>query len=375
MDTDVAAGFEAGTITLPPGIAALPELARAALALEIVHAAASRLGIERGWDQGALDGARRHVLDRRLRFRWEGPAKISPDRTLTAHPVFVLHDDGYGRATIHVRRRDDGDLVVVSVPALAFSTSAGFARSARTLRWRGKRRVEMVPYEGLSAGVGKHEIWRDSQGLLAVDLDDPATRGEPVAENDRAEVAPTDRIPAVVVRTYADREPVWLEVGLSDIEGLRPQTDADDEYYITQVDLAELAGRSEQWRAWWRGSGLDALEFRMHFTFGHPEHEAPTRFRRHRGKLRVSGTRDHPGFASNTDTPPRRQARDDLQALIDLAGEHLKLPIAPRLPDPPMPSPETMAIRRGNRRPDLTQLLNDVFLLLNQQQDPSPEER
>jgi hypothetical protein len=40
-------------------------------------------------------------------------------------------------------------------------------------------------------------------------------------------------------------------------------------------------------------------------------------------------------FASDAGSPPRLQARDDLQALIGLAAERLGLPPAPPLPDPP----------------------------------------
>ncbi|MCY1139915.1 hypothetical protein OWR29_18080 [Actinoplanes sp. Pm04-4] len=273
VDTDRGEGFEGGTVTLPPGVAELPAPVRAALALEVVHAAAVRLGQDRGWDLAALAQARQHVLDNRLRFRWEGPPKVSPDRKLTAAPVFVLHDDGYGRVTVQIRARDDGRLVAVSEPALAFSTSAGFARSARTLRWRGSQAVEMTPYEGLSAGFGGHTIWRDSRGRLTLDVD----AGIPtLASDDDPDVAAAlSASPAVVVSTYAEREPLWMHIRLSDTENLHRLTEADYEYEIIQVDLGELANESAEWRAWWQLSGLAELEVDMHSPTAAPNTRGP----------------------------------------------------------------------------------------------------
>jgi hypothetical protein len=60
-----------------------------------------------------------------------------------------------------------------------FSTSAGFARSAGTLRWRSKTAVELVPYVGLSAGMASTVLWRDDRGLVTVKLDDPLPSGRP----------------------------------------------------------------------------------------------------------------------------------------------------------------------------------------------------
>ncbi|SNY71171.1 hypothetical protein [Paractinoplanes atraurantiacus] len=163
VDTDRGEGFECARAELPPGIAELPAPTRAALALELVHAAASRLARERGWDQTVLDAARQHALDNGLRFRWQGPPKTSPDRKLTAHPLFVLHDDGFARATIQIRRRADGHPLATSEPAPTnLSTSPAFARSARTLRWHGSRKV--------------------TSDLLTISLDDSPPPSEPAPD-------------------------------------------------------------------------------------------------------------------------------------------------------------------------------------------------
>ena len=106
-------GAEGARIALPAGIAALSPDVRAALVLEVVHGAVLRLGEVRGWDLAAIE----------------------------------------------VRRRDDGSPVAVSLPALAFCTSEGFVRSARTLRWRSSRLVdEVVPYAGLFGDYRRHPL-------------------------------------------------------------------------------------------------------------------------------------------------------------------------------------------------------------------------
>jgi hypothetical protein len=90
-----------------------------------------------------LAGGRRTDEQSRLGEVQPGPARHS------ARPVSVLHGDGDGRVVIEVRRRTDDQVVAVSASALAFSTSAGFQRSARTLRWLGTTTVEVVPWAGL----------------------------------------------------------------------------------------------------------------------------------------------------------------------------------------------------------------------------------
>jgi hypothetical protein len=54
-------GFEMAVASLPSGVAALAPPARARLVLEVVHAAALRLGLARGWDAAALRAAQAHA--------------------------------------------------------------------------------------------------------------------------------------------------------------------------------------------------------------------------------------------------------------------------------------------------------------------------
>ena len=90
-----------------------------------------------------------HCLRSRLDYQWEGPWKASPNRKLEARGEFRLLDDGFGLARIVVRDRTTRVPLGVSVTKPAFSTSAGFKRSAKTLRWAGSTGVSMVPWSGL----------------------------------------------------------------------------------------------------------------------------------------------------------------------------------------------------------------------------------
>jgi hypothetical protein len=191
-----------------------------------------------------------------LRYRWKGPAKVSPDRRHTAHPDYVLHDDGYGRVTVRIRRRDDGEVVATSAPALAFSTSAGFARSARSLRWRSRTVVELIPYAGLSAGTAGTVVWRDNRGLVTVDLERSGTTGRPPGEPpDRPTTA--EVVPRVVVQTPADAGP------RIDVVGGGPMDDVPDAYVSAMCSTCWIScpgprgragGRRPAFRCWRSGT-------------------------------------------------------------------------------------------------------------------------
>ncbi|GAB1689947.1 hypothetical protein KRM28CT15_17500 [Krasilnikovia sp. M28-CT-15] len=303
---EITEGFELAVALLPPGIAELPAPVRGGLVLEVVHAAVTRLGQDRGWEEAALLAARDHVLAAGLRYRWTGPAKVSPDRRHIAHPVYVLQDDGYGRVTVQVRRRDDGQLVAESPPALAFSTSAGFARSARTLHWRSKRVVEMVPYAGLSAGLGRTVLWRNDQGLITIDLDDLATLALPPdhpLDEGPDTVAVQARVPAVVVQTPAELGPHIRVVGGG------PTNDVPDVYLVTLNGLLEQL-REPRWRRWWSAGEHKVLEVRYDFAADSTGIAA----RRSGDNLRVTIRRPASTFATGRD--PATLARDDVDAVL-----------------------------------------------------------
>ncbi|MEU4236183.1 hypothetical protein [Actinoplanes sp. NPDC026619] len=173
-------GFESGVVLLPTGVAELTPQARAELALETVHAAATRLGCDRGWVQSARDRARAHVLAAGLRYRCRGPAKTSPDRKHVAQAVYAIYPDGYGRAVVQIRRRDDGTVVAVS--PLAAEVWCGylkdFAREPGKLRWPNRTTIAYQPGMGLSIGPSGATVrGHDRPAQIVVDR---ARAGAPV---------------------------------------------------------------------------------------------------------------------------------------------------------------------------------------------------
>lgn len=70
--------FEMADVKLPDGVAALSAPARAALVLEVMHAAAIRLAEARGWDPAAFEAARAHVVEQGMKTEVEElpPVKV-----------------------------------------------------------------------------------------------------------------------------------------------------------------------------------------------------------------------------------------------------------------------------------------------------------
>ncbi|MEU3458239.1 hypothetical protein ABZ671_32370 [Micromonospora sp. NPDC006766] len=292
---DVREGFEIGEAALPPGIAGLPAADRARLVLDVVHAATTRLGRDRGWDQDALAAAHAHTLAAGLRYRWTGPAKTSPDRRHSARPVFVLHDDGYGRVVIEVRRRADDQVVAVSAPALAFSTSAGFQRSAHTLRWRDTSTVEVAPWAGM---------FGDEQGLLSLNLTNPDSLGtaEP-SPSGPGKSSDTTGTPAITVQVPDDLGARIEVIGGGPMNGIPAG------YQNTLHTLLEQI-RATPWQAWWAAGANDVLEIWYDFAAA----KAGVTIRHAHGRWRTTIRRPAGTFAKAID--PAALARHDIQAML-----------------------------------------------------------
>jgi hypothetical protein len=140
---------EMGFVAVPTAVGDLGPADRARVALEAVHAAVRELAGLRGWDPALVDTCYRHVLEEGFVFSWDSPWKASPDRRHVARATFRLGpQDGFGRVRLEVRRREDTGETEASPPALAFCTSPGFKRSAKTLRWSESSRVAMTPFGG-----------------------------------------------------------------------------------------------------------------------------------------------------------------------------------------------------------------------------------
>jgi len=161
--------FEMARVLLPVGVADWSPMMRALTVLDVVHLTVLRLAEARGMNSELFAIPYAHVLGHELEYRWDGPWKTSPDRRHQARARFRLMDDGYGRARLEIRRRDDDMPVASSDEAIAFSTSKGFQRSARTLRWTNSRSVQFVPYVGLWA--------ENSHGSVRLELDGDAWAG------------------------------------------------------------------------------------------------------------------------------------------------------------------------------------------------------
>jgi hypothetical protein len=144
---DPTDGFEMSFVHVPTAFVQRTPRLRAEMLLDAVHGIALRLGRSRGWDADLLETCRRHVLDQDLEYRWTSPAKTSPDRRLVAVADYRMPPAGYGRVRLRLADRESGDTVATSEEGLAFCSSAGFRRSAKSLRWRGKDRVSLVPYD------------------------------------------------------------------------------------------------------------------------------------------------------------------------------------------------------------------------------------
>lgn len=328
--TDPGEGFESARVQLPAGIAALTAEGRARLVLEVVHRACLRLGQARGWDPAALEAARQHAVDAGLRFEWSGRWKSSPDRRHEARPVYRLQNDGYGRVVIEVRQRGGQDLVGVSASALAFSTSEGFTRSARTLRWRGSHTVELVPYSGLLG---------EERGLLTFTLS-PQQEGRQDREDGWSPVGPgrattgsTSDVPLVVVRgegaTAAEAGPCIRLGGGEMVEGV-------PHVYLTALDelLASISA-DPSWLAWWSAADVDVLEGFSWFSVDVVRATA----RRGKNRLRVSLERPVGTFAGAGDLVAL--AREDVERMLELVRRRTGLGPYPALPGLPALSRDT----------------------------------
>jgi hypothetical protein len=171
---------------------------RAGLALEVVHASVTRLASARGWDPGSLANCRDHVVAHGFAYAWASAWKSAPDRRHRARATFrIAAPDGFGRARLEVRRRADDELVANSEETLAFCTSAGLQRSARTLRWDGPHAVRFVPFTGLvSPHDGGPLVARSAGGRWDVEMPQPVAVRAPEGEGiDEVAGAP---VPAVV---------------------------------------------------------------------------------------------------------------------------------------------------------------------------------
>ncbi len=286
--TEPAEGFEMAGVYLPDGVAALPAPARAALVLDVMHAAALRMAQARGWDPEALEAARAHVVAHDLRFRWVGPAKTSPGRKYLARPVFTITDDGWGRGVVEIRRVADDTLVACSAEMVTAGAASVFRRAAATLRWHGSTTVQIDPDEGPCV-------------TAVVPLPVVNVRGEGANS--------PESVPRIVVVG-----------GATD--------DAVPDVYDTALHLLLDELSEPQWLTWWSAASDDVLEVWYDLVVEHP---ARISARRGGNKLRVRIERPCADILAAPDHVAL--AYTDVQDMLATIRRRANLGTHPELPD------------------------------------------
>jgi hypothetical protein len=263
-----------------------------------------RLALARGWDVAALEVCRRHVLDRGLEYRWSSAAKASPDRRLEAIADFRLTPDGYGRARLRVVRRVDGTTVASSAESLAFCTSVGFRRAAKSLRWEGNDHVSLVPYDFVPAIRGGHlSLSRETGKWLGAVTHYLSVR--PVPDGDPA-------LPDLAVQV-AGRGAAAIEQPprIRFIGGGPIQTRQIDLFHRAfSSEMARLASPSGQ--TWWRGAGIRMLEIEI--IYG--GERARVRSRRGEHRLRVFVDQPDSSLPEREPGPLAREVAEGVVALV-----------------------------------------------------------
>ncbi|GAA2146063.1 hypothetical protein GCM10009844_21650 [Nocardioides koreensis] len=300
----VREGFEMAHMHVPTGFAARAPQLRARMLLEAVHGLVGRLAVARGWDVNVLERCRRQVLDRGLEYRWSSAPKASPDRRHEARADFRLPPDGYGRVRLRVVRRDDGVTVASSDEALAFCTSAGFRRAAKSLRWQGKDHVSLVPYDWVPSVRGgqlslsrEDGAWRgvvaDYMSVRPVPAGDPAPPALGVQVEGRGETAAEQ--PARIV--FLGGGPIRTR-----------QIDRFHDAFI--AEMTRFASPSGQ--DWWRGAGIRLLE--VEISYG--GERARVRSRRGEHRLRVFVDRPDSSLPGRDPAPLARGVAEEVVALV-----------------------------------------------------------
>jgi hypothetical protein len=316
VSTEKFEGMEMGRIHVPRAFLELTHEQRARLVLDAVHGAVLRLAEARGWDPTLFAPCRQHVLDAGLVYRWDALWKSSPDRRHRARARYHLTPDGYGRVRIEVQRREDGTVVAVSQEAVAFSTSRGFQRSARTLRWVGSAAVGLVPYAGLLSAHthGSLRLERDEDGWHS------RCRGD-VSVLPLVPGAGDVEVPRVVVRGVGinapEQAPRVVLVGGGPMNGVSPTY--DDALHTL---LRELTGEAGQ--RWWQDAGLRELE--LWYDYAPPAARVRTRVTGPRLKAVV----ERP--AAEMCAAPKELAAADVRELVAQVRRRTGLGPHPTLP-------------------------------------------
>ncbi len=299
-------GWEFCGVSVPPAVAALPAGARGRLVFGVIDAALAELAPGRGWPPEVLAEAREYARARDLRFIWSSPWKTSPSRALQARSYFQLADDGYGRVVIEIRDRRTEALVARSPEAVAYSTLAGFKRTARTLRWVDGA-VELVPYIDILGRRGAQLQLGPNDGVAPLVLvdDGESAAGELTVAVEVVQTGEPSGSPSIVV------------VGGGPTNGV-------PDAYLDELDACLLTIKDSH-LAWW--SGADRPHLEIWYEFGDAPEVPVTR--RTKDKLIAHIHRDPKTLRAASDHV--RLARADAIALLNAVGDKMRLGPPPDL--------------------------------------------
>ena len=197
---------EMGEIHAAASVGELDTRDRAQLVLQVVHTAVRQLAGYRGWDPDQFQSCYEHVVDQGFSYTWVSPWKASPDRRHRARAVYELTaDDGWGRVRLEIADRASGEAMAVSDQAVAFCTSKGFERSAKTLSWRSPEHVLLLPYFGLLDDVSGHVTATLGADGWTFDVCDEVTVRQPDGPGLSPAASPTE-LPRVLAVTASGRD-------------------------------------------------------------------------------------------------------------------------------------------------------------------------
>jgi hypothetical protein len=300
----VRGGFEMGHLSVPTDFTLRTPQLRARMLLEAVHGLVSRLAVARGWDPTVLEGCRQHALDNGLEYRWISDPKASPNRRYRARAIFRLPPDGYGRVRLEVLRPEDGTVVGSSEEALAFCTSPGFRRAARSMRWHGNDTVSMVPYDFVPAIRGGRVTLRRAGEEWSGDVEEYMTV-RPVPDGDSALRSLRVHVEGRGA-TAPEQRPRIGFIGGGPIETRRIAR-FHDAFTAEMSRFAAPAGQE-----WWQDAGVRMLE--VEIVYGGDQARVRSRHGEHR--LRVFVDRPDSSLPDGDPAPLARTVAEEVVAVV-----------------------------------------------------------
>lgn len=283
---------------------------RARVVFDVVEAALRRYAQTFDWDTAALEQVLGPVRNSDLRYQWAGAWKSSPSRRLRARCVAELFDDGFGRMSVEVEDSRSSALIGVSQPSLSYSTSKGFARSAKSMRWASEESLEFEPFIPFFPS-------RPVPQEIAIP-DDLVAR----SDSDRDVLGPVGGGTSWRVEIQGRGRLAHEQGHELKVVGGGPANGVPGRY-SNELDRQLANLETEPFRAWWSHSPVMLGEVFYKFD------AAKVGVRVGVGEV-VTATIDRP-VGTIRDSEPTQLARADFRAMLDRLSDRLGLPPAPEL--------------------------------------------